>query len=111
MSIALPTVRTGGPEDAEGLYDTFWERGETLQLAGKDQVRFQSIMWQAMLMSAGRLQAPRGQVVIGRDAARASLVITHGAVSGQHAVYDVPALGRRRGGRGRKNIRDRAWLR
>jgi methionyl-tRNA synthetase len=27
--------------------------GFTLQLAGKDQVRFQSIMWQAMLMSAG----------------------------------------------------------
>jgi ABC-type multidrug transport system ATPase subunit/pSer/pThr/pTyr-binding forkhead associated (FHA) protein len=40
----------------------------------------------AMLMSAGRFQAPRGQVVIGRDAARASLVISHGAVSGQHAT-------------------------
>jgi len=43
----------GWPEDAEGLYKKFWEDGETLQLAGKDQVRFQSIMWQAMLMSAG----------------------------------------------------------
>src|SRR5262245_17632979 len=31
-----------------------------------------------MLMSAGQLQAPRGQVVVGRDAARASLVIAHG---------------------------------
>jgi methionyl-tRNA synthetase len=42
----------GWPEDKDGLYKKFWENGETLQLAGKDQVRFQSIMWQAMLMSA-----------------------------------------------------------
>jgi methionyl-tRNA synthetase len=43
----------GWPEDAEGNFKKFWVGGETLQLAGKDQVRFQSIMWQAMLMSAG----------------------------------------------------------
>jgi methionyl-tRNA synthetase len=43
----------GWPEDAEGNFKKFWTDGETLQLAGKDQVRFQSIMWQAMLMSAG----------------------------------------------------------
>ncbi len=42
----------GWPEDADGNFKTFWEAGETLQVAGKDQVRFQSIMWQAMLMSA-----------------------------------------------------------
>ncbi len=42
----------GWPEDKDGLFKKFWEGGETLQLAGKDQVRFQSIMWQAMLMSA-----------------------------------------------------------
>lgn len=41
----------GKPEG--DLFDTFWVNGCTLQLAGKDQVRFQSIMWQAMLMSAG----------------------------------------------------------
>ena len=35
------------------LFEKFWVNGFTLQLAGKDQVRFQSIMWQAMLMSAG----------------------------------------------------------
>ncbi len=33
-------------------FKKFWQDGETLQMAGKDQVRFQSIMWQAMLMSA-----------------------------------------------------------
>ncbi len=43
----------GWPDDAEGNYKKFWEEGDTLQLAGKDQVRFQSIMWQAMLKSAG----------------------------------------------------------
>lgn len=43
----------GWPEDAEGNFKKYWENGQTLQLAGKDQVRFQSVMWQAMLMSAG----------------------------------------------------------
>jgi len=42
----------GWPEDSEGNFKKFWEDGETVQVAGKDQVRFQSIMWQAMLMSA-----------------------------------------------------------
>lgn len=41
----------GWPEQG-GNFEKFWEKGETLQLAGKDQVRFQSLMWQAMLMSA-----------------------------------------------------------
>ena len=43
----------GWPEDTEGNFKKFWEDGTTLQMAGKDQVRFQSIMWQAMLKSAG----------------------------------------------------------
>ncbi|MEK7134034.1 MAG: methionine--tRNA ligase [Patescibacteria group bacterium] len=43
----------GWPEDKEGNFKKYWENGDTLQLAGKDQVRFQSVMWQAMLMSAG----------------------------------------------------------
>ena len=49
----------GWPEDTEGNFKRFWEEGETLQLAGKDQVRFQSIMWQAMLMSAGLAQTKK----------------------------------------------------
>ncbi len=43
----------GWPEDPEGNFKKFWEEGKTLQVAGKDQVRFQSLIWQAMLMSAG----------------------------------------------------------
>lgn len=41
----------GWPEDAEGKFKKFWQEGRVVQVAGKDQVRFQSIMWQAMLMS------------------------------------------------------------
>lgn len=43
----------GWPDDKNGNFQKFWEEGETTQLAGKDQIRFQSIMWQAMLKSAG----------------------------------------------------------
>lgn len=43
----------GWPEDVEGNFKKFWEEGKVIQFAGKDQVRFQSLMWQAMLMSAG----------------------------------------------------------
>lgn len=42
----------GWPKDAEQNFEKFWQEGNTLQMAGKDQVRFQSLMWQAMLMSA-----------------------------------------------------------
>jgi methionyl-tRNA synthetase len=42
----------GWPDDTNGLFKKFWDEGEVVQMAGKDQVRFQSIMWQAMLMSA-----------------------------------------------------------
>lgn len=42
----------GWPEDVQGTFKKFWVDGHTLQLGGKDQVRFQSIMWQAMLKSA-----------------------------------------------------------
>lgn len=41
----------------------------------------------AMLMSAGQLQPPqRGQILVGREPGRASLVIHHSSVSGQHAT-------------------------
>lgn len=43
----------GWPEDPDKKFENFWQNGTTLQVAGKDQVRFQSLMWQAMLMSAG----------------------------------------------------------
>ncbi len=42
----------GWPEDKEGKFRKFWQEGKTIQLAGKDQTRFQSVVFQAMLMSA-----------------------------------------------------------
>ena len=42
----------GWPDDTTGSFEKFWRTGEVVQVAGKDQVRFQSVMWQAMLMSA-----------------------------------------------------------
>ncbi|MAZ67441.1 methionine--tRNA ligase [bacterium] len=44
---------TGWPEDKEGNFKKFWDEGYSVQTAGKDQVRFQSVIWQAMLMSGG----------------------------------------------------------
>ena len=41
----------GWPESE--TFEKYWTGGVTVQMAGKDQVRFQSLMWQAMLMSAG----------------------------------------------------------
>ena len=38
-----------------------------------------------MLMGRGSLAVPPGQIIVGREAARASLVIGHATVSGQHA--------------------------
>ncbi|MEX0934144.1 MAG: methionine--tRNA ligase [Candidatus Paceibacterota bacterium] len=43
----------GWPDDKNGNFKKFWEEGYIVQTAGKDQVRFQSLMWQAMLFSAG----------------------------------------------------------
>ncbi len=45
-------ISTLGWPNESGDFDTFWNKGHVLQMAGKDQIRFQSLMWQAMLMSA-----------------------------------------------------------
>lgn len=45
-------ISTLGWPDEEGDFARFWNEGRSLQVAGKDQVRFQSLMWQAMLFSA-----------------------------------------------------------
>ncbi len=45
-------ISTLGWPNEDGDFKKFWVEGETLQIAGKDQVRFQSIIWQAMLLSA-----------------------------------------------------------
>jgi methionyl-tRNA synthetase len=42
----------GWPEN-EAQFDAFWRHGTPVQYCGKDNTRFQSVMWQAMLMGAG----------------------------------------------------------
>jgi methionyl-tRNA synthetase len=42
----------GWPED-DKTFSKFWVNGTPVQFAGKDQVRQQAAMWQAMLLSAG----------------------------------------------------------
>lgn len=42
----------GWPENAEN-FEKFWVNGTPVQYCGKDNLRQQSAMWQAMLMSAG----------------------------------------------------------
>src|SRR3990172_10269370 len=46
-------ISTLGWPNSHGIYEKFWENGEKVQVAGKDMVKFQSVMWQGMLMSAG----------------------------------------------------------
>jgi methionyl-tRNA synthetase len=45
-------ISTLGWPNEDGDFKKFWTEGHTVQMAGKDQVRFQSLMFQAMLMSA-----------------------------------------------------------
>jgi methionyl-tRNA synthetase len=49
-------ISTLGGQQKMLHFNKFWTNGEVVQMAGKDQVRFQSIMWQAMLMSALKLK-------------------------------------------------------
>jgi methionyl-tRNA synthetase len=42
----------GWPEDTEN-FEKYWKQGQAFQYAGKDNLRQQSAMWQAMLMAAG----------------------------------------------------------
>ncbi len=46
-------ISTLGFPNEDASFAKFWQKGKTIQLAGKDQVKFQSIIWQAMLFSAG----------------------------------------------------------
>jgi methionyl-tRNA synthetase len=48
---ASSTTAAGKPE--EDLFEKYWVNGNPTQYCGKDNTRFQSAMWQAMLMAAG----------------------------------------------------------
>ncbi len=46
-------ISTLGWPNSKGVFEKFWIQGEKVQTAGKDMVKFQSVMWQGMLISAG----------------------------------------------------------
>ncbi len=46
-------IATLGWPDEGGNFEKYWKHGTPTQYCGKDNLRFQSAMWQAMLMAAG----------------------------------------------------------
>ncbi len=63
----------------ENLFEKFWMQGEKVQTAGKDMVKFQSVMWQGMLMSAG-LPAT-------------DTIVYHGFIGGEGGIKMSKSLG------------------
>ena len=80
---AGPSTANGAPV-APGQPTPFDFR--TQFVAGQTPVPLSHPAIAMMLMSAGTATAPRGHVIIGREAGRASLVIAHAAVSSLHAT-------------------------
>lgn len=68
----------GWPNNKE-KFEKFWVQAEKVQAAGKDMVKFQSVMWQGMLLSAG-LPAT-------------DTVLYHGFVTGDGGVKMSKSLG------------------
>ncbi len=46
-------IATLGWPDEEGDFKKFWEEGTPTQYCGKDNTRFQGVLWQAMLLACG----------------------------------------------------------
>jgi len=46
-------ISTLGWPEIDGYFEKYWVNGTPTQYCGKDNTRFQSAMWQAMLMAAG----------------------------------------------------------
>ncbi len=68
----------GWPNNKE-KFEKFWEQGEHIQTAGKDMVKFQSVMWQGMLMSAGLATTDK--------------IIYHGFITGEGGIRMSKSLG------------------
>ena len=68
----------GWPNKKEN-FEKFWQNGETIQVAGKDMVKFQSVMWQGMLMSAGLPTT--------------DTIIYHGFITGEGGIRMSKSLG------------------
>lgn len=72
-------ISTLGWPDEKEKFEKFWVNGETVQTAGKDMVKFQSVMWQGMLMSAGLPTT--------------DTIVYHGFVTGEGGIRMSKTLG------------------
>mgnify|MGYP001584406068 FL=1 len=68
----------GWPAKKEN-FEKFWQEGVTIQTAGKDMVKFQSVMWQGMLMSAGIKTT--------------DTIVYHGFITGEGGIRMSKSLG------------------
>ena len=68
----------GWPGEKE-KFDKFWLNGEKVQTAGKDMVKFQSVMWQGMLLSAGMPTT--------------DTIVYHGFITGEGGIKMSKSLG------------------
>lgn len=68
----------GWPEDEEN-FKKFWQDGTPTQYCGKDNTRFQSVMWQAMLMAA--------------DLPNSHTIVVNGFVTGEGGIKMSKSLG------------------
>lgn len=68
----------GWPEDQKN-FDKFWKNGTPTQYCGKDNTRFQSVMWQAMLLAA--------------DLPPTHTVVVNGFVTGDGGIKMSKSLG------------------
>ena len=72
-------IATLGYPDLEGDFKKYWAEGETVQYCGKDNNRFQSAMWQAMLMAA--------------DLPNTKHIVVNGFITGEGGVKMSKSLG------------------
>ncbi|MDO8579792.1 MAG: methionine--tRNA ligase [bacterium] len=68
----------GWPEDT-ATFEKFWKNGTPTQYCGKDNTRFQSVMWQAMLLAA--------------DLPPTHTVVVNGFVTGEGGIKMSKSLG------------------
>jgi len=68
----------GWPEDSE-TFEKFWKNGTPTQYCGKDNTRFQSVMWQAMLLAA--------------DLPATHTVVVNGFITGDGGIKMSKSLG------------------
>ncbi len=73
------SAEASGEGDLDNLFEKFWINGEKVQTAGKDMVKFQSVMWQGMLMSAGLPTTDK--------------IVYHGFITGEGGIKMSKSIG------------------